>query len=127
MPITKMWLDNQIFYVREEGDITRDDALRYSKQLTALFKDTDKPIIIVVDAMGVKDISMDARKIFARITNDPMHEKAFVASNSVPMKQASRVIGMMSEDNKTIIFESFEEAKEQAQQRQLELYGEYKA
>lgn len=115
MPITEMTLKEGIFYVREEGSITREDAHRYTEQLIQLCKEAEQPIVILVDAMDASGVSLDARKLFARVTSDPKHGKAYVACNATAVVRAARVIGMMSRDNKTYVYDTLEEARQQAQ------------
>lgn len=117
MPITEMTLDGGIFYVREEGEITKEDAVDYTMELISHCEQQPSPIVILIDAMDVTSVSMDARKIFARVTSDQNHDQAYVACGSLNIVQAARVIGLMSKDRKTHVYRSLETARDHATQR----------
>ncbi|MEQ8676989.1 MAG: hypothetical protein RLP44_14970 [Aggregatilineales bacterium] len=117
MPITEMYFNDGILFVREQGRIEKQDAKRFAEQILHCASKHSGPIAAVIDALEVNYISTDARKIFVRASTLPNFSFSAVAARDAITAQTARVIGSMSQDGHTYIFPTLEDAWDYALSR----------
>ena len=110
MPITKMTFENGIAFVREEGRIEKADAKHFAEFIAHHAANHPTPIGCVIDAMNVKFISIDARKIFVRASTIQNFTFSAVAAKDVVSRQTARIIGHMAQDGHTYTFATLDDA-----------------
>ncbi len=110
MPITQMYFNDGILFVKEEGRIEKQDARRFTEQIAHHAANCPTPVGAVIDAMDVRFISTKARKIFVRASTIPRFAFSAVAAENMVSVQTARVISTMSQDGHTYIFSNVEDA-----------------
>ena len=117
MPITDVRFEDGIFFCKEEGNINKDDALHWVELATHYVRERNgEAVVAVIDAFGVKAVSLDARNIFAQSTNRTGVIAAAIATNQFTTTQTARVIGLTSTERHTYVFRTLEEATDFARQ-----------
>jgi hypothetical protein len=112
MPLDSIIFENGIFYCREYGNITVGDAQEWAdKAAEFALAYAPKPIVVLVDALEVKFISMEARQIFAQASGIKGLELAVVVSDDPVNRQSSRIIEVLAVKKNTHLFATMEEAK----------------
>jgi len=111
MPIHDMKFKDGIFYAREEGRISKEDAKAWAQQVKFYAANSDTPIVALVDALDVDYISREARQVFARTSYLPNFKGASVAAKNLVTMQTSRVIGLMASQDHTYVFSTMDQAE----------------
>jgi hypothetical protein len=125
MPITNYQFENRIFFAKENGQISEDDAKTWSEQLKEATETSDLPIIALVDAMDVTAMHRAAQQIFAKSAHFDNLLAVVVATNSIASLQ-SRTIGFLGRRGCTRIFPSLEEARQDTKQILAQHQAAYK-
>lgn len=116
MPITDIDFSNGIYYAKETGYITREDAELWAKYARKFAAESPTPIVALVDALDVTAIANEARQIFVKAAKTPNLKISAIASNAPIPTTATRIIGMMVDKDHTNVFPTFEEALRFARQ-----------
>jgi hypothetical protein len=115
MPIHDISFEDGIYFARESGEISLADAELWAKYAVLYASHSQTPIVALIDARDVTFITVEARRVFVRASHIPNLRGACVATKSVRNAQTSRIIGKMSLDDHTFVFETLEEARWYAQ------------
>lgn len=117
MPITNVQFDDGIFFCKEEGNISQEDALHWVELVTNYVKQRDgAPVVAVVDAFAVKTVSLEAREILAQSTKTTGIVAGAIATDKFTTIQTARVIGLISPEPHTYVFRTLKEATEFARE-----------
>jgi hypothetical protein len=111
MPIQDTRFENNIFYCREVGDISKVDALGWVALLRQYAATNPTPIGVLIDANDVTFISVDARMIFARSAQTPNVKAAAIVNTNPVVSQFVRMIELMSQAHNKYMFETVVEAE----------------
>ena len=113
MPITDYTFENRIFFAKESGLITREDAQTWSVRLKAATEASETPIVALVDAMDVTFIDRVAQRIFQESSHFDNLLAVIVATNRSAALQ-SETIGLLGKRGYTRVLGSLEEATQEA-------------
>lgn len=113
MPITHYSLQGRVFFAKESGDISDEEARQWADKLKESAASAPTPIIALVDAMDVKHISLPAINIFARASFTHNVLGIVVATNLMG-SGTSRNIGLLGKRNHTVVFRTLDEARQHA-------------
>lgn len=105
MPITDYQFENRIFFAKESGVISTDDAQTWSDRLKDVLQTSDLPVVVVVDAMDVTLVHNAAKQIFIESASFDNLLTSIVATNRVVTIQA-KSISMGRKQGRTLIFTS---------------------
>jgi hypothetical protein len=94
MPITGYHFENRIFFAKESGIITREDAQEWVGRLKQLAETSELPIVALVDAMEVNSVLRAAEQLFI----EGAYTDNLLATNAVVTIQA-RTIHQMTRAN----------------------------
>lgn len=115
MPITDYEFKERIFFAREVGEISGEDAKEWAQKLKEHADQSQTKIVALVDALQVKHLSFAAQEIFSKASFTPNVMAVIVATN-LAVKSTSRDIGLLGKRNQTLVFNTVEEAREKAGQ-----------
>jgi anti-anti-sigma regulatory factor len=118
VPITDLRFERGIFFAKEIGQISAEDALLWLETLRGCAAESQDPIVILIDARELTFISTAAQKIFTKAAETPNVKVAAVAANTRLATQLSRIVGLLSrvrQTHDTIVFHTLEEAAHFAQ------------
>lgn len=110
MPIIDMTFKDGIFFAREVGRIERDDARLWAEHASRYAAMNPVPLVALVDARDVTNVTPEARKIFARATLIPNFAVSAVVTKDIINTQTSRIIALMAPKRHTEIFGDYHEA-----------------
>jgi hypothetical protein len=112
MSIDSIVFENGIFYCREFGNLTAEDAQLWADKAAEFAKEyAPKPIVALIDAREVKYESMEARHILAQASGIEGLELAAVVTSNPLTRQSSQIIRALAVKKHTYIFSTIEEAK----------------
>jgi len=120
MPISNYVFDDGIFYAREYGDITRQDAKHWADYARLSAAASPIPVVALIDATEVTSISLDARKVFAKASGIPNLAISAVAAGTQASSREARVTASIAADPHTYIFATLDEAVAFAEQKAAE-------
>lgn len=120
MPIVDYAFQDGIFYAREYGEITRQDAKQWADYARLSAAASPIPLVVLVDATEVTSISLDARKVFAKASSIPNMEISAVAAGTQASSREARMTASIAADPHTYIFADIEEAREFAEEKAAE-------
>jgi hypothetical protein len=127
MPIDSIVFENGIFYCREFGNLTADDAQLWAEKAAEFAQAyAPKPVVALIDGRDVKFVSMEARQIFAQASGIEGLELAAVVTNDPLTKQSSRIINVLAVKKHTYLFSTMETAREFIEQCIPHLYAQVK-
>ncbi len=109
MPITDYHFENRIFFAKEWGIVSKDDAEMWSAKLKEFADTCSQPIVALVDAMDVTAVQKPAQKIFIDSGYFDNILAIIVATNTTVALQAE-TIGLLGKRSKTRIWPSLEKA-----------------
>lgn len=112
MPIDSIVFENGIFYCREFGNLTKEDALLWAEKAFEFARlSAPQPIVALIDALDVQFVSMDARYVFAKASGIDGLALAAVVTKDPITEQSSRIISVMAVRKHTYLFKSIEDAR----------------
>jgi len=115
MPVTDISFQNGVFSSREVGHVDANDAKMWTENLMRFARNSETPIVVLVDACQATAISNEARRIFALAAETPNVRIAAVATNTLLVTQQSRMAALMGtvrHTHETHFFKSLEEAEQ---------------
>lgn len=115
MPVTDLSFENGLFFSREVGHISADDAKKWAEALVYCAKSSSVPIVVLVDAREATSISTEARRIFALASETPNVRVAAVATGNLLVEQQSRITALMCSvrhTHETHVFRALEDAEQ---------------
>ena len=118
MPITDLRFERGIFFAKESGHISAEDALLWLETLRSCAPESAIPVVILIDARELTFISTAAQKIFSKAAETPNVKVAAVAASTRLATQLSRIVGLLSrvrQTHDTHVFHTLEEAARFAQ------------
>jgi anti-anti-sigma regulatory factor len=113
MPITDLRFERGIFFAKESGQISGEDALLWLETLRACAAESSVPIVILIDARELTFISTTAQKIFTKAAETPNVKVAAIAAGTRLATQLSHIVGLLSrvrQTHDTHVFHSLDEA-----------------
>lgn len=113
MPITDLRFERGIFFAKESGQISGEDALLWVEALRACAEENTVPIVILIDACELTFITTAAQKIFTKAAETPNVKVAVVATGNPVATQLSRIVGLLSrvrQTHDTHVFQTLDEA-----------------
>jgi hypothetical protein len=113
MPVTDFAFKNQIFFAKESGVISGEDAQLWADKLAEYAQWSFTPIIALVDALEVTRIAFPAYMVFTKASFTPNVLEVVVATND-RAQLSSKNIGVMGRRDKTTVFKTMEEAQRHA-------------
>ena len=114
MPISDFTFRSQIFFARESGVISAEDARRWAEKLAECARWSHTPIVALVDALDVTRIEFPAVEILSKASFTENVMAVVVASNG-SAELTSKNIGLLGKRNQTLIFPTLEEARSRAE------------
>jgi hypothetical protein len=107
-----MRFENNIFFARETGIVTGEDAERWSSALVKYAASNPTPVVAFVDARDLVFITEEARQVFIQSSKTPNIKAAIVTTSDHETAQSSRLISLMSRDSShiTYVFSNIKEA-----------------
>jgi hypothetical protein len=112
MPIDSIVFENGIYYCREFGNLSKEDAQLWAEKAFEYARlSAPQPIVALIDALDVQFVSMDARHIFAKASGIDGLALAAVVTKDPITEQSSRIINVMAVRKHTYLFKSIEDAK----------------
>lgn len=121
MPIVDYTYENGIFYAREMGQITEDDAKEWAAQAEKYAQ--NGPIVALVDASEVIFITLEARRVFGKASAIENLVCGAIATGEFMTRQMAKSIGMMADNRHTFVFDTLEEARAFAEKQVQALHG----
>ncbi len=116
MPIDSITFEDGIFFTKESGVITNDDALYWRDELRKIATEADEPFVALVDALDVTDITPQAGRIFAEAARtENLFISAIATSESMSFK--SNLIGIIGKRGHTYVFATLDEARAFAEEQ----------
>lgn len=115
MPIMDYEFKDRIFFARETGDISAEDAREWAQKLKENAGQSPVKIVALVDALQVKHVAFPAVDIFSKASFTPKVIAVVVATNQV-IKSTARDIGLLGKRNQTVVFRTLDEARQHAEQ-----------
>lgn len=115
MAVCDLSFENGLFFAREVGHISAQDAQHWAEALVHCAKSSPVPIVILIDALPATSISTEARRIFALAAETPNVRIAAIATNNLLVEQQSRMTALMCSvrhSHDTHIFRTLEEAEQ---------------
>ena len=116
MPIINIHFEEGVFYCKEVGEITPDDAVRWAHHAERFAEESPYPIVALIDATECTFVTAKARAIFARASSMPNLAHAAVAVSDFKVKQSVQLIAMMALQKHTHVFDTIEAAAQFAYQ-----------
>jgi hypothetical protein len=113
MPIIDYRFQDRLFFAKEIGDISAEDAQTWADKLNESAALAGVPIVALVDALDVKNISVRAIDIFAKASYTH-HVIAVVVATNAKVRATSTNIGLLGKRNQTVVFHTLEQAHEHA-------------
>lgn len=120
MPITDYHFENRIFFARESGQISKEDAQMWSDQLKEVTQSCPLPVVALVDALDVSVVHHLAQVIFQK-SSFFENLLAVVVATNVTVSLQAQTIGLLGKRGHTRIFDSLEKAFKDAE----DLIAEY--
>lgn len=114
MPITDYEFRNRIFFARESGVISSEDAREWAQKLSEHARQSSQPIVALVDALTVGAVNMGAQLTFSKATFTPNVIAVVVATNLATSLTSSN-IGLMGKQRQTVVFPTLEQARQHAE------------
>lgn len=114
MPIADYDFRDRVFFARESGVISADDARDWAKRLADCAQQSPEPIIALVDALGVRLISLAAHDIFAKASFTENLLAVVVATTTTGSLTSSN-IGLLGKPRFTWVFPTLDEARQYAE------------
>ncbi len=114
MSISNYAFENRIFSCKESGRISGDDAKTWAEKLREHATQSPTPIVALVDALEVRQVSRAALEIFAKASYTPNVLAVVVATNA-PVEVTATNIGLLGKPHQTLVFSTLAAAQEQAQ------------
>jgi hypothetical protein len=115
MPIADYAFSGRIFFARESGLISGEEAREWAQRLTEQAQASPEPIVALVDALAVTGLSASASKTFEAATFTENLIAVVVATNA-RASMSSRVIGLLGKRHGTIVVPTLEEARKLARE-----------
>lgn len=112
MPISDMYFEANIFFARQTGILTGEEAEQWEALLTKYAAASPTPIVAFVDARELVYITEEARVVFIRSSRTSNIKASVVTTSDHETAQTARLISLMSRDSRyiTYIFSSLKEA-----------------
>lgn len=111
MPITDYDFSDRVFFAKESDLITGDEANTWARKLAECALASDQPIVALVDALEVRQVSVAAHQIFTKASFTANLLAVVVATNDV-VRLTATTIGMLGKRGKTVVFPTLEKARE---------------
>jgi hypothetical protein len=115
MPVYDFAFENGLFFAREAGHVTAEDAKQWAEAMISCAKASSVPIVILVDALQATSISTEARRIFALAAETPNIRIAAIATNNLLVEQQARMTMLMCSvrnTHETHLFRTLDEAEQ---------------
>ena len=114
MPIDDYSFQDRIFFAREVGVITVQDAQEWADKLAAHAQNSEQPIVALVDALKAGLITIAVSDLFSKASFTP-NLLAVVVATSPRVTLVAKTIGMLGKPGHTKVFPSMEAAREYAE------------
>jgi hypothetical protein len=112
MPIDSIIFENGIYYCRQYGNLSAEDAQLWADKAAEFAQAAaPKPIVALIDALNVQFVSMDARYILAKASGIEGLALAAVVTQDALTEQSSKIINVMAVEKHTYLFKTPEEAR----------------
>ncbi len=114
MPIYDMRFEDGIFSAREVGKVDKPDAEAWVKALREHASTSPTPIVALIDAREVGDVSSSASLVFLHGSSTPNVKVAVVVASTKEVVVKAQSISLMSGHHKkhdTRVFYSLDEAQ----------------
>lgn len=111
MPIVDYAFENRIFFAKEVGVISAEDAQEWADRLRETAAYSELPIVALIDAMDLTGIHRIATNIFMACADTDNLLASVVATNPVASLQSS-MIGSSVKRGHTIVLTSLPEAQQ---------------
>lgn len=124
MPITDLRFEQGIFFAKESGQISGEDALMWMETLRACARESPVPVVVLIDARELTFITTAAQKIFTKAAETPNVKVAAVAAGTPVAMQLSHIVGLLSrvrQTHDTHVFQTLEEAAQFARAQAREV------
>ena len=115
MPIVDYDFQDRVFFAREKGDISINEAREWSEKLGECAAKSPRPIVALVDALAVTGVNMGAQLIFSR-ASFTANLMAVVVATNITASLTSSNIGLMGKQRHTHVFPTLEEARQYVDQ-----------
>ncbi len=123
MPITNYECHDRVFFAKETGFVTTEEAYVWVEKLESCASQNQQPIVALVDALEVTRISPVAYQVFSKASFTENVVGVVVATNAV-ITQTSTTISRLGKRQQTWVFSTLDEARQYAL-RLLEENPEY--
>ncbi len=114
MPIEDYSFQDRIFFAREVGVIAEEDAEAWAQQLTEHARQSDLPIVALVDALKAGLITIAVSDIFSQASFTP-NLLAVVVATGPRVTIVAHTIGMLGKPGHTKVFPTMAEARDYAE------------
>ncbi len=114
MPITDYSFQDRIFFAKETGTITAEDAQEWADKLAEAAQASPLPIVALVDAMQIGSLGSTAARIFERASYTD-NLLAVVVATHAGAALTSRTIGLLGRRGGTIVLATLDAARERAE------------
>jgi hypothetical protein len=111
VPITNIQFVDGIYFCRQVGEITPEDASLWADYADHYAQKSLFPIVALIDATHCTYIKAKARAIFARASLTPNVHIASVAVREMKARQSVELTAMMALRQYTVIFDTLKEAE----------------
>jgi anti-anti-sigma regulatory factor len=115
MAIVDYRFEDGIFYAREVGQITLEEAKEWARRLQEAAASHPTPIAAVVDALEVKRVDFMAQDVFSKASFTPRVLGIAVAT-TVVVSGTAQNIGLLGRKQHTAVFRTLAEAESHARQ-----------
>lgn len=109
MPITDYQFQDHIFFCKESGLVSIEDAEAWATKLKDTIRTSNAPVVAVVDAIETTFVARQAEQIFKECSYFENLRAIIVAANAQAYLQ-SEVIGLLGKQGVTRMVRSVEEA-----------------
>jgi hypothetical protein len=111
MAISEIRFVDGVFYCKESGTLTEDDAQLWATKAREFTRRHDAPVIALIDARDLKQVTRPARRILAEATAISDLKLAAVVTQNFTARKAADTIDNSASDPHTITFQKMAEAR----------------
>lgn len=124
MPITDFSFHSGIFFTRQTGKLDAQDAYLWAEYASRCVAASKQPVIALVDATTVTQVTAEAQAILAKASNIPGLCMGVVVMHGVVTKNEKTTTVMASKEH-THIFNDMEKGRAFAEQEAKRLCKQY--
>jgi anti-anti-sigma regulatory factor len=111
MPIHKMQFQDGVFYAKQVGYVDDTDFRMWLTALRKYAKNSDQPIMAVMDISEVDRMAATAPKLLADALSSANVRGLAIAAGGLMSSQMSRVMGAIGEMNGVRVFNAVDDAR----------------